>query len=149
MFVTSYEDPPEGSNGVWADLQLQYLWQGVEPSWHQEEAWRGPQLQLDLRSMRSVFQQTGQRSTPSCPEWKTRCQAEITDEETSSTWTRTRDEAATYRVTTSQNSHGESCWTRRVARGSRDQSLVPEALEVLFQWANTIEIQLVLAMIYM
>jgi hypothetical protein len=25
MFVTSYEDPPEGSNGVWADLQLQYL----------------------------------------------------------------------------------------------------------------------------
>jgi hypothetical protein len=35
------------------------------------------------------------------------------------------------------------------ARGSRDQSLVPEALEVLFQWTNTIEIQLVLAMIYM
>jgi hypothetical protein len=102
-----------------------------------------------LRSMRSVFQQTGQRSTPSFPAWETRSQAENTDEETSSTWTRTRDEAATYRVTTNQNSHGESCWTRRVARGSRDQSLVPEALEVLFQWANTIEIQLVLAMIYM
>ena len=23
--VTSYEDPPEESNDVWADLQLQYL----------------------------------------------------------------------------------------------------------------------------
>jgi hypothetical protein len=23
--VTSYEDPLEGSNGVWADLELQYL----------------------------------------------------------------------------------------------------------------------------
>ena len=128
--ITSYEDPPEESNDVWADLQLQYLWQGVQPSWQQEEAWSGPQLQLDLWSMRSVFQQTGQPSTPSCPSWETRGQAETTDEETSSTWTRTRDEAATFRDTTTQNSHGESCWTRRVARGSRDQRPVPEALEV-------------------
>ena len=87
--VTSYENPPEGSNGVWVDLQLQYLWQGIQPSWHQEEAWSAPRLQPDLRSMRSVFQQTGQPSTPVSPAWETRCQAETTDEETSSTWTRT------------------------------------------------------------
>ena len=112
------------------NLQLQYLWQGVQPSWHQEEAWSGPQLQLDLQSMWSVFQQTGHPSTISCPAWETRDQAETTDEETSSAWTRTRDEAATYRVTTNQNSHGESCWTRRVVRGSRDQSPVYTTLEV-------------------
>ena len=73
--------------------------------------------------MRPVFQQIGQPSTPSCPSWETRGQTETTDEETSSTLTRTNDEAATYRVTTSQNAHGES-W------GYRDQSPVPEALEV-------------------
>jgi len=28
------------------DLQLQYLWQGIQSSWHQKQAWSGQQLQL-------------------------------------------------------------------------------------------------------
>ena len=115
------------------DLHLQYLWQGVQSSWHQKQAWSGQQLQLDLRSMRSVFQQTGQPSTPSCPAWETRGQAETADEETSSTWTRTHDEAATHRVTTNKHPplkepscsrHGGSTWR------PRDQSLVYTTLAV-------------------
>jgi hypothetical protein len=91
---------------------------------NQKQTWRGPQLQLDLRSMRSVLQQNEQPSTPSCPARETRDQAETTDEETSITWIRTQPKADTYRVITTQNSHGESCWTRRVARGHRDQIVV-------------------------
>ena len=98
----TYEDPPEGFKGVWADLFLWGMRQRVQPIWHQKEAWSSPQLQLDLRSMRSVFQQTGHPSTSSCPARETRGQAETTDEETSSTWTRTRDEASTYHVTTTE-----------------------------------------------
>ena len=127
------EQPDQASKDscrCFTDLFLWGMRKRVQPTRPQKEAWSGPQLQLDLRCMRSVFQQTGQPSTPSSPAWETRGQAETTDEETSSTWTRTRYEAATYRVTTSQNSHGESCWTRRVTRGSRDQSPVPEVLEV-------------------
>jgi hypothetical protein len=87
------------------------------------KTWSGPQLQLDLCSMWSVFQQTGQPSTPSCPARETRGQAETTDEEISSTWIRTRDEAATYRVTTNNDPprkepscsrHGGSTWRSRV-----------------------------------
>ena len=76
----TYEDPPEGFNGVWADLFLWGMRQRVQSSWHQKEAWSSPQLQLDLRSMRSVFQQTGHPSTSSCPARETRGQAETTDE---------------------------------------------------------------------
>ena len=106
-----------------------FLWgirQRVQPSWHQKEAWSGLQQQLDLRSMRSVLQQTGYPSTPSCPARETRGQAEPTDEETSSTWIRTQPKAATYRVTTNKypprkepscSRHGGSTWR------PRDQSL--------------------------
>ena len=79
--------------------------------------------------MRSVFQQNGQPSTPSCPARETRGQAETTDEETSSTLIRTQPKAEKYRVTT-QNSLGKSCWTRRVTRGPRHQRIVLTTLAV-------------------
>jgi len=72
------EKPDQASKDscrLFTDLQQQYLWQRVQPSWQQKEAWNGPHLQLDLWSMRSVFQQTGQPSTPSCPAWETRGQS--------------------------------------------------------------------------
>ena len=55
-----------------------FLWgMRVQPSWHHKQIWSGPQLQLDLRSIRSVLQQNGQQpSTPSCPAWKTRGQSD-------------------------------------------------------------------------
>jgi hypothetical protein len=56
-----------------------FMWgmrQRVQPSWHHKQIWSGPQLQLDLRSMRSILQQNGQPSTPSCPAWETRGQAD-------------------------------------------------------------------------
>ena len=65
------------------DLQLQYLWQRVQSTRPQKEAWSGPQIQLDLRNWHP--------SAPSCPTWENGGQAETTDEETSSTSTRTRD----------------------------------------------------------
>ena len=40
--VTSYEDPPEGSNGVWADLFLWGMRQRVQPTRQQKEAWDYP-----------------------------------------------------------------------------------------------------------
>ena len=50
--------------------------QGVQSTRPQKEAWSGQQLQLDLRSMRPVLQQNEHPSTPSCPVWETRGQAE-------------------------------------------------------------------------
>ena len=126
QWIYREEQPDQTSKDPCSFLTNLFLWgmrQGVQSTRPQKEAWSGPQLQLDLRSMWSVLQQTGHPSTPSCPARETRGQAETTDEETSSTWTRTDPKAETYRVTT-QNSHGESCWTRRVANGPRDQSLV-------------------------
>jgi hypothetical protein len=104
------------------DLFLWGMQQRVQPSWQQQQTWSGPQLQLDLRGMWSVLQPTGHSSSPSCPARETSGQAETTDEENSSTWIRTRPEAATYRVITNKypsrkesscSRHGGSTWRPR------------------------------------
>jgi hypothetical protein len=107
------EQPDQTSKDPCSFLTDLFLWdmqQRVQPSWHHKQTWSGPQLQLDLRSMWSVLQQTGHPSTPSCPARETRGQAETTDEEISSTWIRTRDEAATYRVTTKKRAELRPTW---------------------------------------
>ena len=67
------EKPDQASKDscrFFTDLQLQYLWRRVQSTRPQKEAWSGPQIQLDLRSMRSVFQQNWHPSAPSCPTWE-------------------------------------------------------------------------------
>ena len=63
------EQPDQTSKDSCSFLTDLFLWgmrQGVQSTRPQKEAWSVPQLQLDLRSMWSVLQQTGHPSTPSC-----------------------------------------------------------------------------------
>ena len=116
------DQTPKDPCSFLTDLFLWGMQQSVQLTRPQKQTWSGPQLQLDLRSMWSVLQQTGQPSTPSCPARETRGQAETTDEETSSTWSRTQPKAATYRVTTNKypprkepscSRYGGSTWRPR------------------------------------
>ena len=108
------EKPDQASKDPCIFFTDLFLW-GMRQSSVEPTPESGPQIQLDLRSMWSLFQHTGQPSTPSCPA-----------RETSSTWIRTQPKAATYRVTTNKypprkalscSRHGGSTWR------PRDQSL--------------------------
>ena len=128
--VTSYEDPCR----FFTDLQLQYLWQRVQPSWHQKEAWGYPWTAsaLHLPDLQPFLPENGPLSPEfvdppekNGPDITDRTKENYQEETVTPSWTQPK--AATYRVTTTKDPprkepsfsrHGGSTWR------SRDQSLV-------------------------
>ena len=159
----TYKDPPEGSNGVWADLFMWGMRQRGQPSWHQKEAWgypwTAPSLHLpdlqpflpEKKTLSTAFADPLEKNGPDTTD---RTKENHQEEIVTSSWTQPK--AATYCITTSKDPpscsrYGDSTWRPRDQsrvyttlavhpnRGS-DRKPCPRQVQLYFAWDDSIHL---------